>query len=279
MPEARRDLLSAWLKDPAALWAGRRSIYLLTEWPWTLPTLGSRGTGPCRQVAGKQRRGAAPSLCPFRPLKPRRLFRTHSDSTICPRLWSQPVPVDPSSEVAAGPQRSVPRGCGSRGVGASTPQPGRPTPWCHLLTMAASHPQTMETVWRRGLHRDRLLCPHRQYYWYDERGKKVKCTAPQYVDFVMSSVQKLVTDEDVFPTKYGRSPVWRWGQLAPGKEGGPTHPGGNLGAPPEQPPRPLQWAGGAWQGLQALLSFQGPLAWLAGRTVCPHSVGHIEGSP
>uniref|UniRef100_A0A4X1UF56 MOB kinase activator 2 n=1 Tax=Sus scrofa TaxID=9823 RepID=A0A4X1UF56_PIG len=43
-----------------------------------------------------------------------------------------------------------------------------------------------------------------QYYWYDERGKKVKCTAPQYVDFVMSSVQKLVTDEDVFPTKYGR---------------------------------------------------------------------------
>ncbi|EHB17870.1 Mps one binder kinase activator-like 2, partial [Heterocephalus glaber] len=43
-----------------------------------------------------------------------------------------------------------------------------------------------------------------QYYWYDERGKKVKCTAPQYVDFVMSSVQKLVTDEDMFPTKYGR---------------------------------------------------------------------------
>lgn len=47
--------------------------------------------------------------------------------------------------------------------------------------------------------------PHRQYYWHDERGKKVKCTAPQYVDFVMSSVQKLVTDEDVFPTKYGRA--------------------------------------------------------------------------
>ncbi|XP_048663842.1 MOB kinase activator 2 isoform X2 [Marmota marmota marmota] len=43
-----------------------------------------------------------------------------------------------------------------------------------------------------------------QYCWHDERGKKVKCTAPQYVDFVMSSVQKLVTDEDVFPTKYGR---------------------------------------------------------------------------
>lgn len=35
----------------------------------------------------------------------------------------------------------------------------------------------------------------------------MKCTAPQYVDFVMSSVQKLVTDEDVFPTKYGAWPL------------------------------------------------------------------------
>lgn len=43
----------------------------------------------------------------------------------------------------------------------------------------------------------------RIYYWYDERGKKTKCTAPQYVDFVMSLVQKLVTEEENFPTKYG----------------------------------------------------------------------------
>ncbi|XP_016432043.1 MOB kinase activator 2-like isoform X1 [Sinocyclocheilus rhinocerous] len=42
------------------------------------------------------------------------------------------------------------------------------------------------------------------YYWYDERGKKMKCTAPQYVDLVMTSVQKLVTDEEIFPTKYGK---------------------------------------------------------------------------
>uniref|UniRef100_A0A8C1A9V9 MOB kinase activator 2a n=2 Tax=Cyprinus carpio TaxID=7962 RepID=A0A8C1A9V9_CYPCA len=42
------------------------------------------------------------------------------------------------------------------------------------------------------------------YYWYDERGKKTKCTAPQYVDLVMTFVQKLVTDEDIFPTKYGK---------------------------------------------------------------------------
>ncbi len=44
---------------------------------------------------------------------------------------------------------------------------------------------------------------YRIYYWYDERGKKTKCTAPQYVDLVMTFVQKLVTDEEIFPTKYG----------------------------------------------------------------------------
>lgn len=49
----------------------------------------------------------------------------------------------------------------------------------------------------------RFLCLSRIYYWYDERGKKTKCTAPQYVDFVMSLCQKLVTDEEIFPTKYG----------------------------------------------------------------------------
>ncbi|KAM9814761.1 MOB kinase activator 2a isoform X3 [Syngnathus typhle] len=42
------------------------------------------------------------------------------------------------------------------------------------------------------------------YYWQDEKGKKTKCTAPQYVDLVMSLCQKLVTDEEVFPTKYGK---------------------------------------------------------------------------
>lgn len=47
---------------------------------------------------------------------------------------------------------------------------------------------------------------YRIYYWYDERGKKTKCTAPQYVDFVMSLCQKLVTDEEIFPTKYGECP-------------------------------------------------------------------------
>ncbi|KAG7254150.1 hypothetical protein CRUP_016952, partial [Coryphaenoides rupestris] len=54
------------------------------------------------------------------------------------------------------------------------------------------------------------------------RGKKTKCTAPQYVDFVMSLCQKLVTDEEIFPTKYGEylalarsspTPLSRWKKM------------------------------------------------------------------
>ncbi|XP_070561354.1 MOB kinase activator 2-like isoform X2 [Ptychodera flava] len=41
------------------------------------------------------------------------------------------------------------------------------------------------------------------YTWLDEKGKKLKCTAAQYVDYVMTSVQKLMNEEHVFPTKYG----------------------------------------------------------------------------
>ena len=43
-----------------------------------------------------------------------------------------------------------------------------------------------------------------QYHWIDERGKRVKCTAPQYVDYVMSLSHKLIYDEAMFPTKYGQ---------------------------------------------------------------------------
>lgn len=43
----------------------------------------------------------------------------------------------------------------------------------------------------------------RSYAWYDERGKKARVAAPQYVDYVMTYTQKTVSDETVFPTKYG----------------------------------------------------------------------------
>ncbi|KAH9519212.1 Maintenance of ploidy protein mob2 [Bulinus truncatus] len=42
-----------------------------------------------------------------------------------------------------------------------------------------------------------------QYFWYDEKGKKSKNTAPQYIDYVMTHIQKLINDEAVFPTKFG----------------------------------------------------------------------------
>ena len=43
----------------------------------------------------------------------------------------------------------------------------------------------------------------RVYMWVDEKGKKSKLSAPQYVDYVMTYVQKTVNDETLFPTKHG----------------------------------------------------------------------------
>lgn len=43
-----------------------------------------------------------------------------------------------------------------------------------------------------------------QYYWYDEKGKKYKYTAGQYVDYVTTYIQKMISDETLFPTKYGQ---------------------------------------------------------------------------
>ena len=38
----------------------------------------------------------------------------------------------------------------------------------------------------------------------DEKGKKIKTTAPQYVDYVMTYIQKTLNDEPVFPSKPGK---------------------------------------------------------------------------
>ncbi|KAL8618956.1 hypothetical protein ACOMHN_018339 [Nucella lapillus] len=43
-----------------------------------------------------------------------------------------------------------------------------------------------------------------QYHWQDEKGKKVKQSAPQYIDHMMSHIEKSVTDEALFPTKFGQ---------------------------------------------------------------------------
>ncbi|RXG71464.1 MOB kinase activator-like 2 [Armadillidium vulgare] len=42
----------------------------------------------------------------------------------------------------------------------------------------------------------------RQYLWFDEKGKKTRVAAPQYVDYVMTFTQNTVNDESIFPTKF-----------------------------------------------------------------------------
>lgn len=44
-----------------------------------------------------------------------------------------------------------------------------------------------------------------QYFWTDERGKRFKIAAPQYIDYVMTYTQKTVNDESIFPTKFGNA--------------------------------------------------------------------------
>lgn len=43
-----------------------------------------------------------------------------------------------------------------------------------------------------------------EFVWMDEKGRKMKNSAQQYADYVILSGQKLLMDERVFPTKYGR---------------------------------------------------------------------------
>jgi len=42
-----------------------------------------------------------------------------------------------------------------------------------------------------------------QFLWVDDKNKKIKYPAPQYVDCVMSFAERTVRSEDTFPTKYG----------------------------------------------------------------------------
>lgn len=44
----------------------------------------------------------------------------------------------------------------------------------------------------------------RQYLWFDEKGKKCRVAAPQYIDCVMTFTQKTVNDENIFPTKFDK---------------------------------------------------------------------------
>ncbi|KAF7267744.1 MOB kinase activator-like 2 isoform X1 [Rhynchophorus ferrugineus] len=52
------------------------------------------------------------------------------------------------------------------------------------------------------------ICPdmtgpgQKTYLWFDEKGKKTKVAAPQYIDYVMTFIQKTISDENIFPTKY-----------------------------------------------------------------------------
>ncbi|KAG0173972.1 Maintenance of ploidy protein mob2 [Apophysomyces sp. BC1015] len=43
-----------------------------------------------------------------------------------------------------------------------------------------------------------------EYTWSDTQSKKIKLPAPQYIDYTATSIENLLSDEDIFPTKAGR---------------------------------------------------------------------------
>jgi len=42
-----------------------------------------------------------------------------------------------------------------------------------------------------------------KYQWIDDKNRKCKCSAPQYIDYVMSYSHSCIYNETIFPTKYG----------------------------------------------------------------------------
>jgi len=45
--------------------------------------------------------------------------------------------------------------------------------------------------------------PRFQYLWMVEEKKPLECTAPEYVDFLLTWIQELINDENVFPSSVG----------------------------------------------------------------------------
>ena len=42
-----------------------------------------------------------------------------------------------------------------------------------------------------------------EYAWIDSQKKSVKVSAPQYIDFMMSTIQNQLDDDSIFPTRSG----------------------------------------------------------------------------
>jgi hypothetical protein len=40
-------------------------------------------------------------------------------------------------------------------------------------------------------------------YYFDEKNKKMKCSAPEYIDNAMTFIQKTISNEEIFPTRLG----------------------------------------------------------------------------
>ncbi len=51
------------------------------------------------------------------------------------------------------------------------------------------------------------VCVRYEYHWADGTTvkKPIKCSAPKYIDYLMTWVQEQLDDENIFPSKIGQS--------------------------------------------------------------------------
>lgn len=57
-----------------------------------------------------------------------------------------------------------------------------------------------------------LFLSRYEYHWADGTNikKPIKCSAPKYIDYLMTWVQDQLDDETLFPSKIGKGKQYNW---------------------------------------------------------------------
>ena len=108
-----------------------------------------------------------------------------------------------------------------------------------------------------------LSLPRYEYHWADGTTvkKPIKCSAPKYIDYLMTWVQEQLDDENIFPSKIGRvqcvssagKVCSNWNSIPPNLPRRSTYMGSSSHSPPHIPstiasfPGPFPLRGGSWE--------------------------------
>lgn len=131
----------------------------------------------------------SPSSCSDKTKFAKQIERTDLSAKLCiqPRVWSVAY-----------------KSCGSPGSWCChTPHVGCAGVFQHHLSNVVHHVQGYQE-WLPGAQGP-LVSPRYEYHWADGTNikKPIKCSAPKYIDYLMTWVQDQLDDETLFPSKIG----------------------------------------------------------------------------